>query len=102
VNFVLDENGNPKPCASIVAWGKWFEDIDSRRVCLTDIASCMVSTVFLGVDHGFGDGPPILWESMVFEDGSALEDYTNRYTSKEDAVKGHNEIVSRLEREFQP
>lgn len=30
------------------------------------IAICDISTVFLGLDHSFGRGNPVLWESMVF------------------------------------
>jgi hypothetical protein len=26
----------------------------------------VVSTVFLGLDHSFGEGPPLLFETMVF------------------------------------
>lgn len=46
-----------------------------------------VSTVFLGLDHSFGAGPPVLWETMIF--GGDHDEYQERYTSYEDAVEGH-------------
>lgn len=52
-----------------------------------------VSTVFLhGLNSSFTkDGPPILWETMVF--GGDMDGYQERYTSHEDAVAGHDETV---------
>jgi hypothetical protein len=50
-----------------------------------------VSTVFLGLDHDLsGNGPPILWETMVF--GGPLDGHTDRYTSLAAALAGHQEI----------
>ncbi len=58
-----------------------------------------VSTVFLGLDHSFGDGygaygAPVLWETMIFERGDGphpidLSEYQERYTSGDDARAGH-------------
>lgn len=33
-----------------------------------------VSTVFLAIDHAFGDGPPVLYETMIFGGGDLFED----------------------------
>jgi hypothetical protein len=53
-----------------------------------------VSTVFLGLDHSFGNGPPVLWETMVFgADGD--EQHCERYTSFEAAVTGHERNVEK-------
>ncbi len=52
-----------------------------------------VSTVFLGIDHGFGMWDyPILWETMIFGLPDN-EDYQERYTSAEDAIIGHHSAV---------
>jgi hypothetical protein len=54
----------------------------------------MVSTVFLGIDHGY-EGPPILWETMVF--GTDFQDFGQaRYRSQEEAIAGHAAIVAGL------
>ena len=51
-----------------------------------------VSTVFLGINHAFNDGPPVLWETLVFmPDGEDGE----RYTSYEDAEAGHARYVAK-------
>lgn len=70
---------------------KW--DIDDRRVGWTDIApGWYVSTVFLGIDHRhFGDGPPILFETMIFKDDEGQDQF--RYASWDEADQGHRRIV---------
>ena len=50
-------------------------------------AGTEVSTVFLGVDHQVGDGPPLLFETLVF--GSGGVDLVNRYPTWADAEEGH-------------
>jgi hypothetical protein len=47
----------------------------------------MVSTVFLGIDHNFGNGPPLLFETMVF--GGEYDGYCKRYSTWEEAEGGH-------------
>lgn len=46
-----------------------YEDLDKRRVATTHIGNIMVSTIFLGLDHAFDDGPPMLFETMVVRNG---------------------------------
>jgi len=51
--------------------------------------------VFLTVDHRFGgDGPPILWETLVF--GGPLDGEMDRYSSYDDAVRGHAAMLARV------
>ena len=65
--YKLDDNGVPVECDDLIEWARWFETAD-RRVALTHVTPWIeVSTVFLGIDHRWiGDGPPILYETMVF------------------------------------
>jgi hypothetical protein len=51
------------PCRDMFEWAMWFEDAD-RQVGLTEIGPMTVSTVFIGLDHGFG-GKPKLFETMI-------------------------------------
>lgn len=54
-----------------------------------------MSTVFLGLDHSHtSKGLPVLWETMVF--GGPLDQEMDRYTSREDAVEGHEAMVKRV------
>lgn len=65
-HWILDKNGNPMP-ADLITWAKWIENRSGDRIVKQEnVGDLMVSTVFLGLDHNFGDGPPILWETMVF------------------------------------
>lgn len=77
--YILKRNGKPKIENDIETWASWFESSynnrsgkQRRRVKLQDInvngVKMRVSTVFLGLDHGFNDGGPVLWETMVFID----------------------------------
>ena len=98
--FVLDENGNPKPCDSIEEWGAFMGTPGNRQVKLTMLANGgRVSTVFLGADHAFMGGTPILYETMVFVDdkshgiGEGVDGAMCRYATRELAEKGHDAMV---------
>ena len=49
----------------------------------------VVSTVFLGLDHSFGGGPPLLFETMIFDGGE--EEHCVRYSTWQQAEEGHKE-----------
>jgi len=55
-----------------------------------------VSTVFLGIDHGWGTGKPILFETMVFMDNDWGGIYQHRYYTYEDALVGHKETIAKF------
>ena len=94
-HYILDEAGNPV-AADLMTWARWFEDIAKRQLARTDLPDGgFVSTVFLGLDHGFGRGAPVLWESLAFDaEGSSCEETMRRYTSREEALMGHAEVVA--------
>ena len=89
--YILDKDNNPVLEKNVLKWGIWLEKSD-RHVSSTHIDTVHVSTVFLGLDHNYGDGPPILWETMIF--GGENGEYQERYSSHSDAVAGHNKAVS--------
>lgn len=64
---------------------------DRRTVDRYESKSLVVSTVFLGLDHSFGEGPPILFETLV--SGGDLEGEMDRYYTWEEAIKGHNNMM---------
>lgn len=67
--------------------------IAHKRVALTEMAPRVaVSTVFLGINHSVGSGPPILFETMVFENGEEIN--MRRYATWQEAVAGHHKIVA--------
>lgn len=58
------EGRTPVP-ADLMTWARWYETAD-RTVAKSAVGPYRVSTVFLGLNHAFGDGPPLIFETMVF------------------------------------
>ena len=85
--YALNERGEPVPVEDLLSWARLFET-DNRHVGLERIGRSEVSTVFLGIDHSFGEGPPVLWETMVF--GGRLDGEQRRCSgSREQAEAMH-------------
>jgi hypothetical protein len=105
------------PCEDHLVWAQWIENNQkSLSVAYTEFPGCFtkpytvdgprfgtrqtayVSTVFLGLDHNWdniihgGDGPPVLFETMVFWDGP-LGGEGKRYATWEEADRGHEDLV---------
>lgn len=87
--YKLDEAGAPVPCENILEWAAWFaQNQETRVVVKTELSSgTTVSTVFLGIDHGFHGDEPVLWETMMF--GGDYDLACDRYRSRNDALVGH-------------
>lgn len=76
----------------ISKWAKWFENAD-KQIAYDEVNNKRISTVFLGLDHGFLDSSkPILWETMIFGNIN-MDEYCERYSSAEDAIEGHKKAV---------
>ncbi len=88
--YKLDSR-TPVP-TGLMDWALWYETAD-RHVAVTEVApGIRVSTVFLGLDHSFGVGPPLLFETMVFNDYGD-NGRQERYSTWEEAEAGHARIV---------
>lgn len=89
---------------SMKEWAVWSsQDGDVRRVAFTDIGNGVsVSTVFLGLNHNFGGGEPILFETLVFADlqlnDFSMEGTCRRCSTWAEAQVGHNEVVALVRR----
>lgn len=68
----------PVPAKNVFELATMFEADYQRRVKLTKVGPVTISTVFLGVNHQFGKGPPILFETMAWID-MEHEAYGKRY-----------------------
>lgn len=90
--YVLDGK-EPRRVDSLMEWSRLFE-IDNRQVAETWIGPVRISTVFLGVDHSHFDGPPLIFETLVF--GGALADEMDRYSTFDEAEAGHAAMVARV------
>lgn len=60
------------------------------------IGDYFVSTVWLGLDHGFGRGAPVIFETMVFHTGSSSDLDCERYCTEEEASEGHERIADKV------
>lgn len=68
-----------------------------RGVAKDQVGDASISTVFLAIDHSFGrTEPPVLFETMVF--GGKQDGDMRRYTSYEDAERGHKETLAEVRR----
>jgi len=85
-----DRQGKPM---GLMEWARAFE-ADDRHVGDDRIGEAHVSTVWLGLDHSFGEGPPLIFETMIF--GGPHEEYCERYSTEEEARAGHERIVAAL------
>ena len=93
-NYIL-VNGKVEHCPDIIKWGKWFSEND-RTVIRTEKEGYIISTVFMGLDHSFGGGPPLLFESMVFKDETGGQDHdVFRYSTLEQAKEGHIKMCNK-------
>lgn len=123
--YILNAEGEPEACEDwsseqawmecLMRWARWMEEEKHRVVKQTRVGRYWVSTIFIGIDIGFGllrymqDDPetrklyrPTLWETMIFievdgkriaDEGDELDLYSRRYDSREDAIAGHTQAV---------
>ena len=94
--YMLDENKNPVPVETPLGWGDNRKIDTQRRVAETKFPNgTWVSTVFLGLDHNFNGGTPILFETMVFPKDDWGELDCERYCTYNEAVEGHQTMVEK-------
>lgn len=70
----------------------YLDNCEGRSVGRDIIAKYRISTVCLASDHSFGSGGlPLIFETMVFDEEESL--YSDRYTSPNEARKGHQKAI---------
>jgi hypothetical protein len=104
---VLDEQHNVIFTSDIHEFCQFFKQTEKRIVANTQITGLLVSTVFLGINHGFLSGQRPLWfETMVFADYDRAmppeievlltkwrEGQQQRYSTWREAEEGHNQML---------
>ncbi len=65
----------------------------TRHVGNDNIEGKHVSTVWLGTNHNYGYGSPLLFETMIFHGDSYADEYCERYSTWDEAVEGHKKAV---------
>lgn len=82
-------------------WAKIFEDRDYKKINYTELPNGFrVSTVWIGVDHNYGDGDPLIFETMVFPpDEGTMKSWRDldceRYSTEEEALAGHEAMCAK-------
>lgn len=96
-----DRQGKPM---EMLDWAAKHSDFDYKVIAQHWVRGWMVSTVWLGIDHGFGmSAAPILFETMIFPPGDEAgdhgimsEEYCDRYPTEAAAHAGHDRALSWL------
>jgi len=100
--WILRKDGRIEPCDDVAEFAAWFEEQANRRIDRTAVPygenfkeAVIVSTVFLGFEHGSREGVPLLFETQAtLPEGGAL---THRYGSLDEAREGHARVVGEVE-----
>lgn len=83
---------------SMQSWAMLMESPTYRVIKQDDLADGRwVSTVWLGLNHAFGSGKKMIFETMAFTskvDGDVVD--ARRYSTVKEAIVGHNEMVAEL------
>ena len=93
-HYKLDDDNNPVLC-SLREWADMYqtdEGNERRRVAFDVVDGYEISTVFLGLDHGFGSSKPMLFETMVFGKGTG-DQYQSRCSTWKEAEDMHQETI---------
>lgn len=100
--YIMDKDHNPVRAKTVDAWCRW-RMVNDHHVADIEVApGVRVLTVFLGVDHRFSfagrnAGPPILFETMVFDDYGG-GNYQTRCCTWIEAEAQHDAAVAWLRR----
>jgi hypothetical protein len=90
--FYYDRQG--RPIRRELAMELFGRRSQERIVSKTKVGEAEVSTVHLVLDHGFGEGPPIIFETMIF--GGPYDQWQDRYSTEAAAIAGHDQVVAAL------
>ena len=92
--YVLKKSGEIVEESDLLKWAESFESSD-RHIAQSMIYDICVSTVFLGIDHGWlPHSKPVLFETMIF--GGFENEYQERYDDIEESQIGHIRAVARV------
>jgi hypothetical protein len=67
---------------------------DYKMVDSNMIKGVWISTVWLGINHNYGEGAPVIFETLIF--GGKHDGEMERYCTEAEALEGHQEAVQRV------
>ena len=85
----FDMDGEP---ITLMEWAQLYETTGARHIGSDERDGIHVSTVLLGLNHNYGDGPPLIFETMIF--GGDHDQYQKRYSTKKQAEAGHKRALA--------
>jgi len=96
MNNYYNKKGEP---IEMMKWAELFEDRDYKMVKQTKLKNKkLVSTIWLGLNHEFGKGEPLIFETMVFSKKEEFNELDcQRYSTLKEAEKGHEEMCKEWE-----
>jgi hypothetical protein len=95
----VEIDGQVVPEPDPVKFNTFMKDFDrNRRVALDQVGEMSVSTVFLGLDHGYREKDPVLYETLV---RGPLPDQMDRYHTRAEALAGHERWVEWARQKWQ-
>ena len=85
---------------TMMEWANLLENKDYKIIKQEELSNGKwVSTVWLGLNHNFGTGKPLIFETMVFPNEGDFSDVdVERYSTLEEAEEGHQELVEKWEK----
>ena len=95
--YTLDKDKNPVP----LDFDKMLNNPalqmsnSDRQVAHNTIGKVRISTVFLQLDHQWGEGPPLVFETMIF--GGEHDQYQERFHTWVEAEEGHKRALLLVE-----
>lgn len=93
------KDGIAVPEPDLLTWSRWYEKERDKYQRVDEVLGIRVSTVFLGLDHSFDHGEPVLWETMVFDDDNGSRDLGQwRFVFQDEAYKFHDDKVKELKK----
>lgn len=89
-----DKEGKP---IDLMEWGSLLNNFDYQVIKQEELPNGKwVSTVWLGLDHNFYGGKPLIFETIVFSSKSSYDEVdVKRYSSLKEAEDGHKCLVAK-------
>lgn len=78
---------------------------DTRFDLKNEVDGFIISTVDLGINHNFGAGEPLYYETMIFRkkgnDIDFADLYCERYPTEDEARKGHKRAIDYIKNKLE-
>lgn len=93
-HWYIREGGEVRPAADVWDYLRWKgpDGQDEAKIqVVRDVffGGTLVSTVFLGLNHNHDHGPPVVFETMIFNGPDPAGEYQERYCTEAEARAGH-------------